>query len=166
MHVSLLTLLVVGVVATIAIFAMPTASAKDAEATKGIAALAWLQGSWRSDGGHSTWEAAYTGPEGGEVVSASKEISGGKVVTYDFERFYEKDGKVIFSPYPHGKKSSHEFPLESLDAAAKKAVFANPANDFPSRFTYHRAADDRLVVTLEGKQGDKPMKFSIEFKRR
>jgi hypothetical protein len=137
-----------------------------ASSLEGVAALAWLQGSWRTADGDSVWEAVYSSPEGGEVVSASKEIAGGKVTTYDYERFFEKDGKVVFSPYPHGKKSKHEFPLESLDAGAKKAVFANPENDFPSKFTYHRVADDRLTVTLEGAPGGSPMKIAIEFKRR
>src|SRR5688572_18266845 len=87
------------------------ASAKDPEPAKGIAALDWLEGAWRTEGGDSTWETTYTSAEGGEILSATKEIAQGKVVTYDFERFFEKDGKVVMTPFPGGKRSL-EFPLE------------------------------------------------------
>ncbi len=30
----------------------------------------------------------------------------------------------------------------------RQAVFENPAKDYPTRIVYHRAADDRLVITL------------------
>jgi hypothetical protein len=141
-----------------------TAVGKDPE-PKGVAALAWMEGAWRTGEGDSYWEAAYTGASGGEIVSATKEIAHGKVVTYDFERFHEKDGKVVFQPFPHGTKAK-EFPMESYDAAAKRAVFVNAANDFPSRFTYEQPAAGRLRVTLEGKQGDEPMKIVLDFKKK
>jgi hypothetical protein len=140
------------------------ALAKDPE-TKGIAALGWLQGAWRTAEGESVWETTYTGAEGGEILSATKEIANGKVVTYDFERFFEKDGKVILNPFPRGKRS-HEFPLEKYDAAAKRATFVNAANDFPNTFIYERPADDKLKITLEGKHGTEPMKIVLEFRKR
>jgi len=167
MHRRLLPAVAALLVVAPVVCSLERASAKDPEPpAKGIAALSWLQGAWRTADGESVWEAVYSSPEGGEVVSASKEIAGGKVATFDYERFFEKDGKVIFSPHPGGKKSKHDFPAESLDAAAKKAVFVNTANDFPSKFTYHRVADDRLTVTLEGAPGGNPMKIAIEFRRR
>ena len=140
------------------------AAAKDAE-PKGIAVLGWLEGAWRTEGGESTWETTYTSAEGGEILSATKEIAHGKVVTYDWERFFEKDGKVVMTPFPRGKKSL-EFPLEKYDAAAKRATFVNAANDFPSTFVYERPADGRLRITLEGKHGTEPMKIVLEFKKK
>jgi hypothetical protein len=163
MHAShLLFVLVLGLSIVAAVGG--TAAAKDAE-LKGIAALDWLQGAWKTEGGDSTWETTYTSAEGGEILSATKEIAGGKVVTYDFERFFEKDGKVVLTPYPHGKKSL-EFPLATYDAAAKRATFVNAANDFPSTFVYERPADGKLKITLEGKHGAEPMKIVLEFKKR
>jgi hypothetical protein len=146
--------------------AVGPAAAKDPEPTvKGLAVLDWLQGAWRTAEGSSTWETTYTSPEGGEILSATKEISGGKVVTYDFERFFEKDGKVVLTPFPHGRKSL-DFPLEKYDAAAKRAVFTNAANDFPSTFTYERPSEGQLKITLEGKHGSEPMKIVLAFKKR
>jgi hypothetical protein len=131
----------------------------------GVADLGWLAGSWRGSDGQSTWETCYSSPEGGEVVSASKEIRGGKVVTYDYERFWDKKGTLVFSPFPRGRKSPHDFPAVEVDAKAQKAVFENAANDFPRKFTYHRAAPDRLVITLEGEQKGQPLQMKLELKR-
>jgi hypothetical protein len=44
-------------------------------------------------------------------------------------------------------------------------VFENAANDFPRKFTYHRAAPDRLVITLEGEQKGQPLQMKLELKR-
>ncbi len=130
-----------------------------------IADLGFLEGAWTATLEASTWEACYTSATGGEVLSATKEIKGGKVVTFDYERFFEKDGKLIFTPFPGGRKSL-EFPLAYLDAAAKKAVFENPANDFPMRFTYQRTAERTLRVTLEGDPARSPMTIVLDFKRK
>lgn len=126
--------------------------------------LGYLEGAWSATHDGSTWEACYTSAAGGEVVSATKEIKAGKVVTFDFERFFEKDGKVIFQPFPGGRKAL-EFPLTRLDVAARKAVFENPANDFPMRFTYHRTGDTTLRVTLEGDPARSAMTMVLEFRR-
>jgi len=131
----------------------------------GVADLGWLAGTWRGGAGQSTWESCYSSAEGGEVVSASKEIRGGRVVTCDFERFWDKKGTVVLSPFPHGRKSPHDFPAVELDPKAQKAVFENAANDFPRKFTYHRAAPDRLVITLEGEGKGGPMQMRLELKR-
>jgi hypothetical protein len=164
MDVSRLLALIL-IAAPLLVVASGTAAAKDPEPAKGVAALGWLEGAWKTAAGESVWETTYTSAEGGVIVSATKEIAGGKVVSYDFERIFEKDGKVILNPFPGGKRSL-EFPLESYDAAAKRAVFVNAANDFPSKFTYERPADGRLQITLEGKHGTEPLKIVLAFQKK
>ena len=46
-----------------------------------------------------------TTPRGGEIVSASKFIQGGRSVFFDYERFFTRGTDVIMNPYPGGKKS-------------------------------------------------------------
>jgi hypothetical protein len=126
--------------------------------------LAFLAGSWRGTMGDSEWECFYTSPEGGEVLSTSKEFKSGKLQMIEFERFRMSKGAIVLTVYPFGSKKP-DFGLKSLDAAAKKAVFEDPKNDFPRRLTYHLVEPDRLVITLEGEMGGKAVSMPIDLKR-
>lgn len=128
-----------------------------------VEALAVLEGSWQATAGDSAWEACYTSPAGGEVLSATKEIVKGKAVTCEFERFFEREGRLTLQIYVDGKPRP-EFPLRELDAKAGRAVFENQANPFPMRLTYQRTAQDRLTITLEGDPAKPPRRLVLEFK--
>jgi hypothetical protein len=114
-----------------------------------IAELSWLEGVWRGKIGARDFEARYTSPDGGLILSASKYIAGGKAVGFEFERFEEKDGTVVLTPYPDGK-SSVSFRLTDFDHKARRAVFENPAHDFPTRISYQRVAEDSLTILVSG----------------
>ena len=131
---------------------------------KGIAALDWLAGAWKGSAGTSVWETNYSTPAGGMVVSSSKEIRDGKAVMFDYEVFVEREGKIVLTPFPFGKRSK-DFPAKDFDPAKKKIVLENAAHDFPRRFTYELTKSGALHITLEGEQGGQPMKMKLEFKR-
>lgn len=159
-------LVVAGIAATV--WVTLAVSGQDADRTGGLRELEWLAGSWYGtiDGGH--WEACYTTAEGGEIISANKEIRGGKVAMIEFERFTRDGDKIIMTPYPHGKRSSVSFTMVSHDIAEKRAVFTNPEHDFPSRIVYHRAAADNLVCEISGKPASarEPITVRLDLKRR
>ena len=145
--------------------AAPATSAAAARVSATVAHLGFLTGVWQGSDGASQWESWYSSPEGGQIVGASKELHDGHVVTIDFEHFYEREGTLRMTPFPFGKKSV-EFTLATLDAAAKRVVFENPAHDVPSRFTYQRVDDQRLRIVLEGQPGVPPGTLTLEFTRR
>ncbi len=135
------------------------------DALRKIAALAWLEGHWTGNADDAQWEAVYSSPEGGEVVSASKEIRSGRVAMHELERFHAVGDDVLLTPHPYGK-ARRPARLVELDEAAKKAVFEDAENDFPRRFTYQRTAPDALAITLTGELRGKAIEHVISFKRR
>lgn len=142
------------------------ARAEERAAAPKISDLAFLEGSWSGSDGTSTWETVYTGATGGQIVGASKEIKDGRAVMIDFEHFYLREGALRMTPFPFGKRSEAEFTLTAIDAAARTAVFENPQHDFPRKFTYRAAGDDRLFVELVGEMDGSPVEVAIEFTRR
>lgn len=132
------------------------------------AALEWLAGRWvgtvEGMNGVSRFEAQYTSPEGGIVLGTSKSFGAGDLLLwFEFERFEVREGVLSVTPYPNGRPSV-TFKLTSYDAAAKKAVFANPEHDFPTEISYQRVADDRvqLLVSGPGKEGGRSvMAFNL-----
>jgi len=116
-----------------------------------IADLGWLSGHWRGTlANGATFEAHYSGTDGHTIVSASKEVRDDRTVTFELELFFEQDGRIIYQPFPNGRRSEHAFPLVTLDAAARRAVFENKEHDFPQTFTFAREEPDLLVITLSG----------------
>jgi hypothetical protein len=123
--------------------------------------LSWLAGSWsgeiRGAGAATRFETHYTSPEGGVILSVSKALSqDGKLRWFEFERFEMRDGALQVTPHPGGKPSV-SFKLVEYDAAAKKAVFANPEHDYPTRITYQRIAEDRLLFVVAGETKESPV---------
>ena len=111
--------------------------------------LKWLEGTWRGQIGGRDFEARYSGPDGGQILSASKYTEQGKAAGFEFERFEQQGDSVVLTPFPEGK-SSVTFRLAELDGKSRRAVFENLAHDFPTRISYQRVADDKLTILVSG----------------
>lgn len=150
----------------VAIAGLPGLSAAEPRVT--VADLAWLAGDWEGAApGGATIVAHYSDATGGVIVSASREIKNGRVVAYDMEHIAEKEGVVIYTPHPGGKKSD-AFPVASYDVAGRSIVFENVQHDFPKRFTFALVAPDNLIITLSGpgKEGkDRALVYDLRRKR-
>ena len=129
-----------------------------------IADLAFLAGSWTGGDGSSRWESCYSTPEGGQIVGASKEVKDGHVEMIDFEHFYVREGQLRMTPFPFGKRSV-EFTAVTVDGKARRALFENAAHDWPTKFSYEAAGDDKLRIVLSGPEGVPPGTVTIELSR-
>ncbi|HXV78155.1 MAG TPA: DUF6265 family protein [Candidatus Polarisedimenticolaceae bacterium] len=139
-------------------------AAGDEEASRRLASLGWLAGHWRGPADEGEWEAAYTGADGGTILSANKQIVDGRVASIEFERFVVREGQVVMMPSPGGRPSEVHFTLTELDAEARRAVFTNPEHDFPQILTYHRVAPDRLRIDVEALRDGRRVGFHIELR--
>lgn len=133
--------------------------------TEQIASMDWLAGDWVGEiwGGH--FHAYYCTPEGGRVMSYNYLEKSGKKTYFEFEVFEPEGDKVMFRPFPGGKKAT-PLTLTSCDPQKRKVVFENPEKDFPTKMVYHRVEDDRLVITLSDPhhESDKVEKFDLKRK--
>lgn len=161
--------LVLALAATLAALpgtAAPAAETKPPSEVR-IEDLAWLAGHWSGEvkgaGATTRFESYYTTPEGGMVLSVSKAFAGGKISWFELERFAVQDGVIKVTPHPGGK-ASDPFTLVEHDAAAKKAVFANPEHDYPKRLSYQLVSPDRLYIVLTGDAGAPVMEFTLSRK--
>jgi len=112
-----------------------------------IAKMAWLAGDWEGPMWGGIFHAYYCTPEGGKIISYNTLRKDGKIDFYEFEVFEIESGKVMFRPFPRGTPAT-PLTLVKSDVRARQATFENPDKDFPTRITYHRKSDDRLVITL------------------
>lgn len=133
--------------------------------TQALQSLSWLEGRWRgttSDG--ETFEALYSSPEGGVILSVNKCFAGERLLFTEFERFEAREGKVVMTPFPDGQRAC-TFDLVEHDPTARRVAFANPANDFPERIVYERPSDAALRIVVSGQQGGRPVTLVLDLRR-
>ena len=152
------------VLLVLVLLTLPLVGGESADATQQLSSLTWLAGTWKGPMWGGEFVAYYTTPEGGKVLSYSELLKDGKVSFHEFEKFDVEDGVVRLTPFPGGKPAAR-FKLVELDTRAKKAVFDNPKNDFPTRITYHRVSKDNLVITLSDPHGKKEKQQKFDLRR-
>lgn len=137
------------------------AEANELTAAEQLASLDWLAGTWRDEG----FEAHYTSPEGGMILSTSKNYAGGRVVFFEFERIEIQDDSVVYIPYPAGK-ASVTFTLVDYDPKKKRVRFENKEHDFPKDLTFERIATDQLRIFLTGEEKGKYRTLELKLLRK
>lgn len=109
--------------------------------------LSWMAGNWRQcDAGGGSVEEHWLGPQGGMLVGANLTTTGGRT-SFEYLRIAQQpDGWTYFAS-PGGKPPT---PFRLTESGPSRAVFANPANDFPTRIIYARDGAD-LTARIEGR---------------
>ena len=126
--------------------------AKHVDATEVLSEMSWLAGSWSGAMWGGTFEAYYSTPAGGKILSYSRLLKDGKTAFHEFEIFECRAHTVHLRPHPGGRPAG-EFMLKSADPKKRQAVFENPKKDFPTRIVYRRVTDEKLVITLTDPHG-------------
>lgn len=127
-----------------------------------LAEMSWLAGTWSGDMWGGRFEAHYSTPAGGRILSHSRLIKDDEVSFFEFEVFELKEGIVHMQPYPGGKLVTG-LTLKTHDAKARRAVFENRDKDYPTRIVYERVGEKQLVITLSDPHGasDKVERFEL-----
>jgi hypothetical protein len=131
------------------------------QAIAAVESLSWMAGSWHGEFMGGRFEATYTSGAGGKLLSTSKSFEGTQVGFFEFEVFEARNEDVVLTPHPMGR-AAESFKLTKSDG--KKAVFENPAVEFPRKLVY-QIVDERLVITLTGDQNGKPTKWVFDLRR-
>ncbi len=119
-----------------------------------LATMTWMEGKWTGLFGGNRFEATYSSPEGGAILSMNKEFLEGHPCYVEFERFGYDDTGAFLIPYPGGRPKDIKFRLIGYDPAVKRASFQNRENDWPTDIIYERVSEDSLFITLSGPAKD------------
>jgi ketosteroid isomerase-like protein len=113
-----------------------------------LESLSWLSGCWeRVDGEAGSGE--YWTPLAGEsLFGISRTVRGGKTVAYEFMQIRRtEDGAIELIAHPSGQATAT---FRLIEAPEHKAVFEDPAHDFPQRVIYQLQDPDHLAAWIEG----------------
>jgi hypothetical protein len=157
MHRSLIPLLFI--LATLA-GPLPRAAAERGEAS--VARLSWLAGCWEGEQGGRRYEEQWMAPRGGSMIGMSRTVRGDRTSEFEFMHIREEEGRLVFTARPSGQE---EASFRSVEIAATKVVFENPAHDFPQRIIYLLEGDGSLTARIEGEQDGRSRGLDFPMRR-
>lgn len=130
------------------VLSLPALGAPPAAAPR-IADLAFLAGSWVTDGGTTRVEEQWLCPGPDTMIGMGRTVSvaKGKTVFFEYLRIESRPDGLVYVAQPKGG-SATEFRLVRLEGGT--AVFENLAHDFPKRISYTKGADGGLTARVEG----------------
>ena len=134
-----------------------------AGAKASAAQLAWLAGCWAYEDTEAGSGEAWTPPAGGALLSVARRISGGKMVSYEFQRIVEDGaGGLTFIALPSGQAETR-FALKAINGS--EVVFENLANEFPQRVIYRLAQNGNISARIEGAKDDPARTIDFPMRR-
>lgn len=106
----------------------------------------WLAGSWCGGSADRPALEHWLAPAGGEMMGLARSLKDGRVVSFEFLRIAELEGKLTLVAQPGGRPPTM-FAL--AERGAHWARFENPQHDFPTRIEYRREGD-ALAAEISG----------------
>src|SRR5262249_9131844 len=102
-------------------------------------------------------------PAGGALQGMARTVRGDQTREYELTRIVRgDDGSLAFEAHPSGQPAAL-FPLVRWEG--HRAVFEDPAHDFPQRVIYDLSAADRLFARVEGVDQGTTMAFDYPYRR-
>lgn len=125
--------------------------------------LSWLAGCWAYEDAEAGSGEAWTPPAGGALLSVARRISGGKMVSYEFQRIVEDGaGGLTLIALPSGQAET-PFALKAINAS--EVVFENLTNKFPQRVIYRLAQNGNISARIEGANDDPARAIDFPMRR-
>ena len=118
--------------------------------------LDWLAGHWCGTQDGASIEELWL-DRGGELLGLSTSLRDGELESFEYAHIEARAGGVVYVAQPGGGEPV-EFAL--VDTDAQRAVFANPAHDFPQSVSYWR--DDaglHAEIAGPGENGEQRVDF-------
>ena len=123
--------------------------------------LSWLAGYWLDCSGGREASETWSDPRAGLLVGHTVTVRNGRS-GFEFARIAPlPDGVLAYVAQPGGAAPT---PFRLVESGPQRAVFANPANDFPHRILYQRAGDV-LTARIEGANDDETRSVEWNFNK-
>jgi hypothetical protein len=108
--------------------------------------LAWIAGQWCGGDGDQRIEESWLPAQGGGSVGLSRTVAGGRMISFEFMRIANIDGKVSLLAQPGGAPATE---FARTGGGEGWIRFENPEHDYPRRIEYRRIGN-QLVAEIGG----------------
>ena len=137
-----------------------------------VAELGWIAGSWRTTLGTDQLEEIWGEPMGNQLAGAFRWIKDGKIWMNELITITDEGERIVFRLRHFSKdmvpweEKDGAITLPLISAGEREAVFESSDPRHPMRFVYRRPSEDKLTVSIESTDKDKPSTKTFEFTRK
>ena len=124
--------------------------------------LHWMTGSWAASIDGVEMEEHWTTPRAGMMLGLHRDVFASGKGFFEFLRIEDGPEGPVYLASPMGREAT---PFRMIEIGDRRAVFANPENDFPDRITYWMKDGGTLCARAEGQEGDEPRSSEWCWKR-
>jgi hypothetical protein len=137
------------------------AACADVPMKTGPGSIDWLVGCWRMERSNGYYEELWLPPTSDGTLGVSREVRGGRTVSYEHLRLELREGGVIaYVARPSGQAQA-EFLMTGH--APGRLTFENPQHDFPRKIEYRHVDPNAITATISGPSQDGSIK-SFEYR--
>ncbi|MDQ0464796.1 hypothetical protein QO010_002580 [Caulobacter ginsengisoli] len=132
-----------------------------ADPAQAIDSLAFMAGDWAQQDGDVQTRETWLPAKGGVMAGVTQTYRPGKPTEVEFARITARPEGLVFTALPAGQPPTD---FRQIPDAKGRAVFENPAHDFPQRVIYWRCEGD-LCARIEGTMDGKAMSLEWRYRR-
>lgn len=115
--------------------------------TKSLQELQWMAGRWQGTQNGIEAEEVWMAPKGGSMLGMHRDIKGDRTVFFEFLRIEQTNGQIDYVAQSRGRQETR---FRLIESAPGRAVFSNPAHDYPQRIIYWQNEEGVLHARVEG----------------
>lgn len=140
---------------------MPAEEVASSGAAATIDKLSWLGTTWVGTTGQVTTEERWTPAASGGMMAVARTLRGTALASFEFLCIVERAGTLVYVAMPEGRSTPTFFTLTGITDG--RAVFENPAHDYPKMIRYTRSSDGMTLETMiGGTNGARPQTVSLK----
>ncbi|MEO8162074.1 MAG: DUF6265 family protein [Arenimonas sp.] len=125
-------------------------------------ALAWLAGDWCGMDDTQEIQESWLPPRKGEAIGMSRTVAGGRMISFEFMRIADLEGKVTLIAQPSGDPAVN---FLRTDGGGDWIRFENKQHDYPQRIEYRKDGEGLLAEIGGPGEGDKEEVLSYRYQR-
>lgn len=118
--------------------------------------LAWLAGCWQITRGDQVIDEQWMAPRGGVMLGMSRTVRAGRTMAIEFVTLRTVEGRIVYEATPSGQTPAAS---PATAVSASRAVFENPAHDYPRRIVYERQGENNLLASIDDGSGGKRVEY-------
>ncbi|HVT42758.1 MAG TPA: DUF6265 family protein [Thermoanaerobaculia bacterium] len=111
-----------------------------------LADLSWISGRWELSSGPVVVREWWMPASDRMMVGMSQTTKDGRLTGFEYLRIEESEAGLVYQAMPGGKGPT---PFRLKELKGERAVFENPAHDFPQRIIYWKSGAS-LCARIEG----------------
>ncbi len=126
----------------------------------------WFLGDWENKVNDARFTEIWKQRNDSTLAGESFVIENKDTLFYEQVDLVQRNDSLFYVVSVKDQNGEKPVSFHLTQSGKNEVVFENPKHDFPTKITYVRITEDRLIATISGTKDGKPSSEQFEFKRK